>query len=75
MFPRINIKLQLTSPPFQVKEPAPSPEMAGFLSVLSCCLYLANKSQGIVTLLVPDDAVSAAKNHKNCNAPNNYTGL
>lgn len=57
-----------------VKEPAPSPEMAGFLSVLSCCLYLANKSQGIVTLLVPDDAVSAAKNHKNCNAPNNYTG-
>jgi len=57
-----------------VKEPAPSPEMAGFLSVLSCCLYLANKSQGIVTLLVPDDAVSAAKNHKNCQPPNNYTG-
>lgn len=58
----------------QVKEPTPGPEMAGFLSVLSCCLYLANKSQGIVTLLVPDDAVSAAKSHKNCNPPNNYTG-
>ena len=27
-----------------------------------------------MTLLVPDDAVTAAKGHKNCNQPNNYTG-
>ena len=58
----------------QVKETATTPEMAGFLSVLGCCLYLANKSQGIVTLLVPDDAVSAAKTNKCVSQPNNYTG-